>query len=116
MKTLILALLILSGCHQYNRATLVTSNALIACDWGQTRSAAETGWSHGLREANPILGPTPSVGQVDNYMAAALVGNAILWYVLPEKIKWIVPTVVTLTQANVVRGNYYTVPRGSCGL
>src|SRR2546422_2226777 len=42
----------------------------LAIDAAQTRSIAQGGWQ-GYREMNPILGPHPSVGQVNTYTAVA---------------------------------------------
>jgi len=49
--------------------------AALLIDAGQTRGLARDGW-RGWRETNPILGPRPSVGQLDTYTAVA--GLAVL--------------------------------------
>ena len=49
--------------------------AALLMDAGQTRGLARGGW-RGWRETNPILGPRPSVGQLDTY--TAVTGLAVL--------------------------------------
>lgn len=49
--------------------------AALLIDHGQTRKLARDGWN-GWRETNPILGPRPSVGQLDTY--ATFAGLAVL--------------------------------------
>lgn len=49
--------------------------AALLIDVGQTRGLAEGGWAT-FRESNPILGPRPSVGQLDTY--TAVTGLAVL--------------------------------------
>ncbi|MGH7548260.1 MAG: hypothetical protein ACREMM_08800 [Gemmatimonadales bacterium] len=49
--------------------------AALLIDAGQTRGLARDGW-RGWRETNPILGPRPSVGQLDTY--TAVTGLAVL--------------------------------------
>ncbi|HEU5261759.1 MAG TPA: hypothetical protein VFU41_10105 [Gemmatimonadales bacterium] len=56
--------------------TLATAfAAALLIDAGQTRGLAREGW-RGWRETNPILGPRPSVGQLDTY--TAVTGLAVL--------------------------------------
>jgi len=49
--------------------------AALLMDAAQTRGLARGGW-RGWRESNPILGPRPSVGQLDTY--TAVTGLAVL--------------------------------------
>jgi hypothetical protein len=49
--------------------------ASLLIDAGQTRGLARGGWST-YHESNPILGPRPSVGQLDTY--TAVMGVAVL--------------------------------------
>jgi hypothetical protein len=116
MKTLIIALALLSGCSfkNLNRATLAASTASLACDWGQTRSAASNHWK-GRYEANPIMGTNPGTRTVDTYFASTVVLNAAIWYFIPEKLKSIIPGVVIGFQANTIAGNLDTT-QGVCGL
>jgi hypothetical protein len=44
--------------------------AVLLIDAGQTRGLARGGWRN-WRETNPILGPRPSVGQINTYTAVA---------------------------------------------
>lgn len=56
--------------------TLASAFAVtLLMDAGQTRGLARDGW-RGWRETNPILGPRPSVGQLDTYTAIS--GLAVL--------------------------------------
>lgn len=105
---LVSALLVSAGaCTHVNRATLLTSSALLACDWSQTRHAAAGGWEH-YREANPVMGPTPTPRTVDTYFLSAAVLNTAIWYVLPESVRSVIPGIVSSVQAKTIVGN---VPR-----
>lgn len=105
----ILPILLLLGCVHMDRATLVTSAASIACDWGQTHAAAARGWvdpSGAMQtEANPIMGTNPSTAKVDAYFLGAEVLNAAIWYVLPKAWKTIYALPVTGMQTFTVYGN-----------
>jgi len=76
--------------------------ALFVVDWGQSRWIARNGFreftfrnpdtaakeeititAEAFHETNPILGRHPSVGRVNNYFAAMIVGHAAISYVLP---------------------------------
>lgn len=46
---------------------------VLLVDAAQTRDLARRGWP-GFREANPLLGPRPSVGQVNTYTVLAAAG------------------------------------------
>ncbi len=78
----------------------------LAIDAAQTRSIAQGGWQD-YREMNPILGPHPSVGQVNTYTAVAgltVLGAAA---VVPPRVRpWLLGValaVETLTIAGTVR-------------
>jgi hypothetical protein len=116
MKTIVLVLVLVSGCSfkNLNRATLAASTASLACDWGQTRSAASNHWK-GRYEANPIMGMNPSTGTVDVYFASTIAINAAIWYLMPEKLKSLLPVGVIGVQANTIAGNLDTT-QGVCGL
>src|SRR4051812_21600585 len=45
-------------------------------------------------EKNPILGMAPSDGAVVAYFAGTMVATAALWYVLPSKVRYLVPVLV----------------------
>ena len=98
-----------------NRAALVSSMGLLACDWGQTRSAASTGWA-GLEERNPVMGTNPSTGHVDVYFASVAAVNVALYLLMPERARWVAPSVVSAVQVNAIAGNTSTVPGPACGL
>ncbi|CAB4134760.1 hypothetical protein UFOVP274_58 [uncultured Caudovirales phage] len=81
------------------KAALVVSSALLVMDWNQTRRIAtekiprET-W-HGREfarweERNPIIGTHPSIGRVNNYFAAALIGNYLIADALDNRMYWLV--------------------------
>lgn len=73
-------------------------------DAGQTRELARHGWS-GFREANPLLGDRPSVGQVNTYTAIAgltVLGAAAA---LPPKVRpWLLGAAIAV-QAFTVAGS-----------
>ena len=63
-------------------------------DAAQTRALAHQGW-RGYREANPILGPRPTIGQINCYTAVAglaVMGTAAL--VPPRWRRWLLVTAV----------------------
>lgn len=120
MKTaLVLALALAAGCtgplaRHAGRITMGTAAIMTTCDWGQTHSAALTGWA-GHGEANPIMGPAPSTNVVNAYMAAAIVGTIVLGQILPERLRPYFYGAVTAVEVNTVVGNLSTT-RGLCGL
>lgn len=87
MRIACLITLTLSACTNVhvNRAALVASTAALACDWAQTRAAAERGWMRGLYEENPVLGPRPDPGLVDVYFLTSMIVNATAWVVMPPR-------------------------------
>lgn len=113
----LLVMLFAGGCtlRGANRAALAASTAALACDWLQTRHAAEMDWRYGI-ENNPILGPAPHTSVVDGHFASAAVFNAIIWVVMPERWKWAVPTVITTAQVRTVANNVeHGQTNGLCG-
>ncbi len=58
---------------------------LMVVDWGQTRDLVQNRTSR--VELNPMLGPHPSVGQVDTHFAYGMGSYLLLQTILPEKIK-----------------------------
>lgn len=60
----------------------LTFDALLVVDWGQTRRVAENPQKY--TENNAILGPHPSVGQVDTYMISMFFLHFMVSYLLPE--------------------------------
>ncbi len=115
MKILILVCLLV-GCTTANRAALVASTLTLACDWGQTRSAASVGWPPGMQEINPILGKNPDAGKIDAYFLGTIVVNTLIYAIVPKKVKWLVPAVVIGVQQDAIRNNLSTVPSPRCGL
>lgn len=88
----------------------------IACDWGQTRHAAAAGWDKaGFVENNPMLGPTPSVGRVDLYMTAVLMGAVVVGRVLPDWAQPFVYVPVVSVQTKTIIGNHRAGVPGVCG-
>ena len=55
----------------------VAHTALVAADWGQTRSIAKHPDIY--EEANPLLGKHPSTGKVDAFFIIVLAGS-YLWF------------------------------------
>ena len=78
----------------------------LAIDAAQTRSIAQGGWQ-GYREMNPILGPHPSVGQVNTYTAVAALTVLGAAAVVPARVRpWLLGValaVETFTIAGTVR-------------
>src|SRR5947209_15921746 len=77
---------------------------LLLVDAAQTRDLARRGWP-GFREANPLLGPRPSVGQVNTY--TALAGLSVLGAAaaLPPKVRpWLLGAAIAV-QAFTVAGS-----------
>jgi hypothetical protein len=65
--------------------------ALLVVDWGQTRwivknptDPVRDGTYNWRAEANPILGSYPSIGKVNTYFTAAIIGHAAVSYFLPR--------------------------------
>lgn len=117
LKILILVVLA-SGCagslKHINRMGLALSTVTTTCDWGQTRSAASSGWRD-HHEGNPIMGSAPSTGAVDAYMASVVVGTIALSYILPERVRPFLYGTVIAVEANTIRGNLDTT-QGMCGI
>ncbi len=111
----LIAITACSGSLQHvNRIALFTAEATIACDLGQTESAASSGW-HNRYERNPIMGDKPSSGEVAAYMTGAALATALVWYVAPS---WLRPFVAGSVAALEVRTIAVNVPTtaGLCGI
>lgn len=100
--------------YHADRVLLGADVISLACDWGSTRRAAVDHWSYG-HEVNAMLGSTPSVGRVDQYMAVAMVGTIALGLLLPDYLGAPFLSAVTAIEVDSVAFNYGTVP-GVCGL
>lgn len=111
---LLLCLIASSACSTVNRVLLVSSTTVMVCDWGQTRSHAESGWSRGQVELNPIMGERPTPAKVDAMFAINATVNTTLWAVLPKKLAWIAPAIITVAHTVAVASNYSEA--GMCGV
>lgn len=85
MKTFLLILVLLFPLHSEaqfsnwtptDKALLAASTTMLILDWGQTLYIAKNPVR--FHELNPILGEHPSVGSVNTYFAAAIIGNYLL--------------------------------------
>lgn len=93
-------------------ATLAMSTAALACDWGQTHSAAAEGWRD-RHEGNPVMGLTPTTARVNAYFAGVAAINIGLWLVMPKRYKSIVPVALAAAEVMQVRSNLNSI--GLCG-
>ena len=109
MKVITLIVIaMLSGCGaHFDWAALAVSEASLACDWAQTRSAASQDWK-GHAEANPFLGRNPSTTQVDMYFGVSALLNLTLWAALPKGWRSIVPIGITAMETSPIRNNIST--------
>jgi hypothetical protein len=90
----------------WSRTDIVLAGAFSASllmDAGQTRGLARGGWQ-GFSEANPILGPSPSVGRINVYTAVA--GLAVLGAAaaLPARVRpWLLGAALAIEAFTVAR-------------
>lgn len=101
---------LLSGCGASglaiaNGTALGVSTAALACDWGQTRAAAGTGWPNEMRDANPIIGPRPTPSTVDVYFIAVIAANIGIWFVTPRRYRMFLPALVSLRETKSIVNN-----------
>lgn len=91
------------GADREDEALVASSVVLLAADWMQTRTIAKnpSRWS----ETNPILGEHPSVGKVNAYFAAAIVGTIGLAIALPKPERRMFLGLLTVTEAYVIFRN-----------
>src|SRR5262245_2817096 len=76
--------------------------ALLWVDAAQTRSIARQGWRD-HHEVNPILGPQPSVGQINRDTAAAAVATLGVAAVLPPRFRrWFLAGAVAVEASTVI--------------
>jgi len=134
MRTL--ALLLLAGCASIAQAEGLNLDpwttgdtvrqgaltALLVADWAQTRHMA----THSCPESNPtcavpfgegggahaFIGSHPSVGQVNNYFAASVIGHAAISYMLPRGWREGWQYVWIGIEAQTVRTNYVGIKYG----
>lgn len=108
------------GSRTFNRAAMVTAQALLACDYGQTLDASLRGWGTAedpfMREANPILGPTPSPTEVTVYAASVSTLLVAVYHALPERWRGLAPLATSAVQLYAVAGNAIVAPRPLCGV
>ena len=112
MKTLILLLVLVSGCSNVwvRRGTLIAGNAAVACDLSQTLWMNHGNrWDRGYQEANPILGHSPSEETIYAANLGTIAVNTALYFILPEK--W--GTYVNAGVFGVEAANVTTQPLGS---
>lgn len=89
------------------------TTASLMCDWNVTRAQAADGWPNDLREASPILGPTPTPRQVDRYFSVVTVLVVVGVRLLPE---WLQPTAnVAILAVEAPAINGWVPRRGLCG-
>lgn len=98
---------------RWHRATLASSTALIACDWGMTRWMPKTGaYERGYVELNPLLGRRPSATTIDVVFILAITANVAAYPYLPKWARaWWYTTATALEVGNVLTFN----PSGVCG-
>lgn len=110
---LVLSLLAAGACTAPQRAraltvanalTLATSTTTLAVDYHQTYGMARLGWRD-HHEGNPIMGTTPSTGEVSVYFASAALINAALWVALPPRWRSVVPIAVIGVQLQTISAN-----------
>ena len=93
----------LGGCANahVNHATLIASTAMLAVDWGQTREMTGRGWT----EQNPLMGEHPPGHVVDMYFMSMAALNAIVYLVMPDRWKSVLPAGVIGMQAVAIDRN-----------
>lgn len=103
---IIVALSMACACssNHFHHATLAVSTGALALDWQQTRERAAGNW-RATHESNPLMGRKPTPFVVDAYFATTLVGNAVLWYVLPQRWKSVIPGVIIGVESPVITSN-----------
>ncbi len=83
---------------------LALTSALILADWAQTRDIVSSPVHH---ESNIFLRGTTDLNKVNTYFAGALLGNAFVYSVLPnKKSKRIWCYTVAIVQSGYVANNY----------
>ena len=74
-------------------------------DWAQTRDIARNP-REGRKESNPILGPAPSVGEVNSYFMATGLGHLAISYLLPSNPRFMWQGFTITIEAFVIGHNY----------
>ena len=74
---------------------------MLLVDAAQTRELARRGWP-GFREANPLLGSRPSVGQVNTYTALAAASTLTIAAIAPPRLRsWLLGAALALEAVTV---------------
>src|SRR5216684_2777491 len=73
-------------------------------DAAQTRALARRGWP-GFQEANPLLGPFPSVGRINSYTAVAGLSVLAVAAAAPPRVRSWVLGAALVVEALTVGGN-----------
>src|SRR2546429_1819800 len=77
---------------------------VLLVDAAQTRDLARRGWP-GFREANPLLGPRPSVGQVNTYTALAAAATMTAAAAAPRRLRpWLLGAALAAQAPDAPRG------------
>lgn len=125
MKRTIALALACAGCcaHQRIGAFAVSAGVLSACDWGQTLWAADGGrWDRPgsmpgtvQREQNPLLGPTPSIDELDGvFLGDELAIATVTAAPLPRWAKYAILGAVIAAEGYMVATHWNRVG-GGCG-
>jgi hypothetical protein len=89
---------------QEDTAIQTAVTIFMAADWLQTRDISSN--PDRFSETNNVLGPHPSLEEVDRYFATCLIGNAVIAYVLPRDIRRWWQTVSLNMEMEFVNHNY----------
>ena len=74
---------------------------VLLVDAAQTRDLARRGWP-GFREANPLLGPRPSIGQVNTYTALAAAATMTAAAAAPRRLRpWLLGAALAVEAVTV---------------
>jgi hypothetical protein len=118
---LVLFLLILASCSAHaeewkaaDYKLLAAATTLLVVDWGQTRNMTRSplyitrcNCQDPYYEHNPILGKSPSIGEVDKYFALSILGTVGVSYALPAKWRrYFLGGVIVLESAVVMRNHH----------
>jgi hypothetical protein len=76
-------------------------------DCGQTRDISRRPAYEGYYEHNTIIGRNPSVGRIDKYFSAVLIGHFAVSYVLPKKYRETWQKYTTVSQVAIIAHNHY---------
>lgn len=118
------AALQLGGCcaHQRIGGLAVTAGVMSACDWGQTLYASDHGrWDRPgatpgsvQRELNPLLGATPSVGELDGvFLGDEIAITAATAAPLPRWLKYAILGAAAAAETYMVATHWGSA--GGCG-